>query len=236
MNVQLTRHQLYRWIWTTPVDHVAEVLGISGSAVAKTCRRYRVPTPARGYWRKVQTGQSVSPTPLPDAEDVRLTPVEVSEDIARDLSGDASTFKFEKREPEEEVVSEGRQNLGREHATTRGKIEAESSMEAACLKAILHGPEAPQSESMNQPDAAGLIWFAMEDSRFAQLVCALDRLHSKLPEVDPSTAATVSLWLLAARQQLQHLDPVEQIVESCRLIAMGVVDRPQWWKAVQGLN
>lgn len=84
--MQLNRLQLYTWAWISPVSKIAETLNISGSALAKTCKRYRIPTPSRGYWRRLQAGQSLTRTPLPDPEDAALIPVESSEKQAIELN------------------------------------------------------------------------------------------------------------------------------------------------------
>src|SRR5688572_13100412 len=130
MSVRLTRQQLYRWLWTTPAERIAEVIGISGSALAKTCRRYDVPTPARGYWRRVQTGQNVPATPLPSLEDIRLTSLEVSEEIAATLSGRADMPTTDKRVVDGEVDAATRPASGQEQEPAQGQT-AESPVGAA---------------------------------------------------------------------------------------------------------
>jgi len=84
--MRLTRSQLYRWVWSTPAMHVAEMLKISGPALAKMCKRHNIPRPPRGYWRRVQVGNVVVPTPLPNpGEDVEL-PMVVDEELAGTLA------------------------------------------------------------------------------------------------------------------------------------------------------
>src|SRR4051812_34329625 len=56
-------------VWTAPVLEVAERLGVSDTALSKLCRRARIPIPYRGYWARVEAGQSMTPTPLPPAPD-----------------------------------------------------------------------------------------------------------------------------------------------------------------------
>lgn len=43
-------------VWSLPTVKVAEILGVSDSAVSKRCKVLGVTKPPRGYWRKVQTG------------------------------------------------------------------------------------------------------------------------------------------------------------------------------------
>jgi len=62
-----SREALYRMIWNAPVMEVAERLGVSDVALAKLCRRAAIPTPSRGYWQRIETGQQIPATPLPPA-------------------------------------------------------------------------------------------------------------------------------------------------------------------------
>lgn len=57
------RETLYGLVWTAPVMEVAGRLGVSDVALAKLCRRANIPTPARGYWARTESGQQI-PRPL----------------------------------------------------------------------------------------------------------------------------------------------------------------------------
>lgn len=59
------REQLYSEVWEEPVTKVGEKYGVSDVAIAKLCRRLRVPVPGRGYWARKAAGQAVKQTPLP---------------------------------------------------------------------------------------------------------------------------------------------------------------------------
>lgn len=60
-----TRDKLYEEVWVEPVIKVAERYGVSGVALAKTCRKLSVPLPPRGYWAKVHAGKTPKRPPLP---------------------------------------------------------------------------------------------------------------------------------------------------------------------------
>jgi hypothetical protein len=47
-------------MWT-----LAQRYGLSDVGLAKTCRKFKIPVPGRGYWQQKQAGQKVRPTPLP---------------------------------------------------------------------------------------------------------------------------------------------------------------------------
>ncbi len=66
--VTYDREQLYEAIWSTPCLKLAESLGVSDVALAKTCRRLGVPRPPRGYWAKVEVGDKPRKERLPEAK------------------------------------------------------------------------------------------------------------------------------------------------------------------------
>lgn len=71
--VEMTREELYEHVWTTPIQLLSEALGLSDIGLAKTCRQMEVPKPGRGYWARLDAGQSVEKIqlPPPSAEAVR---------------------------------------------------------------------------------------------------------------------------------------------------------------------
>jgi|AntDeeMinimDraft_6_1070357.scaffolds.fasta_scaffold03886_1 hypothetical protein len=66
---RITREMLYEAVWTDPVSKVAVRYGISGVALAKVCRKHKVPIPSRGYWAKLNAGKTPKRTPLPRAKE-----------------------------------------------------------------------------------------------------------------------------------------------------------------------
>ena len=71
--ITLPRSELYRLVWSKPVTDVAAEFVISDVALAKRCRALNIPLPWRGYWAKVQAGQTPRRTPLPAFRDPRAT-------------------------------------------------------------------------------------------------------------------------------------------------------------------
>jgi len=59
------REKLYQEVWAEPVMTVAKRYGVSGVALAKTCRKLAVPVPPRGYWAKIRPNRKVPRPPLP---------------------------------------------------------------------------------------------------------------------------------------------------------------------------
>lgn len=85
MNKESTREELFARVWEKPVQVVAKELGISGVALAKRCRALQVPTPPRGYWAKIRSGQHEDRPPLANfIEELRVAQQKpVPEDGAR---------------------------------------------------------------------------------------------------------------------------------------------------------
>lgn len=67
MGDTIGRDELYEAVWTAPATKVAARYGITSVALAKICRKLRVPTPPRGYWARIAAGQAVERAPLPKA-------------------------------------------------------------------------------------------------------------------------------------------------------------------------
>src|ERR1035441_2062220 len=57
--VTLTREELYEKVWSIPMQKLAVEFSFSDRGFAKLCRRYEVPVSPRGYWARIQIGQSV---------------------------------------------------------------------------------------------------------------------------------------------------------------------------------
>jgi hypothetical protein len=61
----LRRSELYALVWEKAVQRVAVDVGVSDVAVAKACRKHKIPVPERGYWRRKEWGYKVKQPPLP---------------------------------------------------------------------------------------------------------------------------------------------------------------------------
>ncbi len=63
----MTREELYKKVWAKPTVKLATEFGISDVGLSKICRKLDVPKPPPGYWRRIETGAKIKPTPLPKA-------------------------------------------------------------------------------------------------------------------------------------------------------------------------
>lgn len=60
----LTRKELYNLVWKKPIMQIAKEYGLSDKGLAKLCDRNGIPTPPRGYWARVESGQKIKKPPL----------------------------------------------------------------------------------------------------------------------------------------------------------------------------
>ena len=60
---RFNREKLYDEVWAEPMLKVAPRYGVSDVALAKTCRKLKIPLPGRGYWAKLAAGQTGLPRP-----------------------------------------------------------------------------------------------------------------------------------------------------------------------------
>ncbi len=64
--VDLLRSALYELVWSEPVHRLAPKFSLSDVGFAKICRRNNIPLPPRGYWARLEAGQTPEREPLPD--------------------------------------------------------------------------------------------------------------------------------------------------------------------------
>jgi len=68
----VTRVELYRRVWSTPMRTLAKEFGLSDVGLAKICEKHQIPRPLVGHWVRVQLGQETEQTPLPEIDDPKL--------------------------------------------------------------------------------------------------------------------------------------------------------------------
>jgi hypothetical protein len=61
----LTREDLYELVWSKPTVELAKDFGVSDVGLAKRCRKLGIPIPGRGYWARVDAGQTSYRPKLP---------------------------------------------------------------------------------------------------------------------------------------------------------------------------
>ncbi len=63
--IEIAREDLYELVWSKPMRELATDFGISDVALAKRCRRLSIPVPGRGYWARLDAGQTPYRPKLP---------------------------------------------------------------------------------------------------------------------------------------------------------------------------
>lgn len=61
---ELSREELFALVWEKPTREIAKDFGLSDVAIGNLCARLQVPKPPRGYWARVQAGQTLRRPPL----------------------------------------------------------------------------------------------------------------------------------------------------------------------------
>lgn len=64
----ISREQLHEEVWSKPIVQLAKTYGLSDVGLAKLCKRHDIPRPPRGYWARLEAGQSPRKTPLPPSD------------------------------------------------------------------------------------------------------------------------------------------------------------------------
>ena len=66
--ITLSREDLYELAWSKPISELAKDFCISDVGLAKRCKRLGIPIPGRGYWARVDAGQTPYRPKLPKRE------------------------------------------------------------------------------------------------------------------------------------------------------------------------
>jgi len=64
---RFTRQEFFDLVWSTPMQQLAKEFKLSDVGLAKTCKRYNIPRPERGYWQKAAVGRTPKRPALPEA-------------------------------------------------------------------------------------------------------------------------------------------------------------------------
>ena len=114
--IVITRVDLYRQVWSTPLVQLAARYKTTPAELTKICSRLNVPRPPSGYWLKKSTGKPVAQEdlPPPDAETALEATI-----IAPEKSGPApARVEFENRLSIARAKHRGldvRQDIGHPH-------------------------------------------------------------------------------------------------------------------------
>ena len=94
----ISRLELYRQVWETPVTRLAKEYGLSDVGFAKICKKYNIPRPPRGYWAKKAAGQRMPKEPLPKRSSEEI--IEISPNLSNQFNSteNPNLLKYLERE------------------------------------------------------------------------------------------------------------------------------------------
>ncbi|GIT98802.1 hypothetical protein [Sulfurovum sp. TSL1] len=72
MNRFISREQLYREVWKTPLTKLAPIYNLTTYEMKKLCDTFLIPLPKVGHWSKVAFGKTIVVPPLPVYEKCKL--------------------------------------------------------------------------------------------------------------------------------------------------------------------
>lgn len=51
--VTISREELYKEVWSIPMNKLAEKYSLSGNGLKKICLKHNIPVPYLGYWQRL---------------------------------------------------------------------------------------------------------------------------------------------------------------------------------------
>ncbi|MDO8798956.1 hypothetical protein [Phenylobacterium sp.] len=95
----IPRTELFEDAWKRPLSTIAAEFGISDTALRKICDRHDIPTPGRGYWAKVTSGQTLPKPKLRPAKSPELEVVGIYGAIPRSAEMQAAIAQVRAERP-----------------------------------------------------------------------------------------------------------------------------------------
>lgn len=84
------RAELFDLVWSEPMIHIAQRLGISDVGLRKICTKADIPLPPSGYWMKIKNGKKVPQRPMLPRSSGNDVPITITSSNARmvDINAD----------------------------------------------------------------------------------------------------------------------------------------------------
>lgn len=229
--MKLTREQLYKWVWSCPVTKIAEEIGVSGSGLGRKCKSHNVPTPGRGYWYQVQLGKPVQCLPLPQVDKSSdLVSIQVSDERAKAL--DLLPIPF----AESTDTPAPSKDLGSEIVDPK-KVDYIESSDSSAESNLISGSLSPDGRFAEQDclamvDPKNVMAMAALHSQYESAIRFIKALKEATHSCDAPTRAVLILWIDTARVRIPHSDPIVQVINECRSVALDNGE-PGWWVSLQ---
>lgn len=125
--ITLHRDTLYREVWERPISKVAKDYGLSDRGLAKICARLAVPTPPRGYWAKLESGEKPRIPALPEAKGRVEESVEIRAPSPRsevDLIPEPVVLVADNLRGIHPLVKATQEDLAEGHVDTHGRLHS----------------------------------------------------------------------------------------------------------------
>lgn len=105
--IEWDREKLYDAVWEKSAVQLAKEYGVSDVALAKICKKLKVPKPGLGYWRRKERGFKVAKVPLPSMKDpprlVSRIPSHPKEAPEERLSPELRALAEAERSPDQQI-------------------------------------------------------------------------------------------------------------------------------------
>lgn len=202
------RDTLYKEVWRDPMRNVAKRYGISDVMLKKICKQLDVPTPPRGYWAKVKSGQSPKKPSLP-----------LSQGLTQTHGKRGSISLEEERELNESLIalgSEGLRLLEKAAASVDFKERIQLRPSLSSLKKSLDFPRAvrrvnyPENYALEESisrSSANQVFAALET-----LARTAERVGGAMPEPlrFEILGETISLEISEETRRVEHTITAEE--------------------------
>lgn len=199
--------------------HVAPRLGISDRGLIEVCRRVNIPTPPRGYWRRIQTGQTPDRPPLPNPGDDSVVPLTVDGALFMGIKAGKANTK-------ETARSAAANTAPIEESPAVNRIQPSEPQRTDWVA------EASTRTRVTNPCVEVEYQKLMRSAEVFERHQATGRLLSELSlclsSESPRVSAVIQEWLALMRRQHTLNNPVEQLLVEFRETALGQ-SAPIWW-------
>ncbi len=216
----MTRNDLYTAVWSNPVSHVARRIGMSDRGLIEICRTAEIPTPPRGFWRKVRTGQTPERPSLPRPEDDSNVPVNLDRAPVNGgslPSNGSAVLQVESVAPKEDKPSVLTTTAGPRPTPLSDWLEA--AVSETTTAASVRGEYQKLCGLANVFDQHLLV------TQF------LDQMEASEFKESSRTAAIMRKWVAAMRRHHAKADPVEKVIADFRALSFSR-QKPIWWDSM----
>lgn len=207
----MKRSDLHNAVWKDPVYHVARRLGISDARLNTICKQAEIPTPPRGYWRQLQTGQMPERPPLPRPEDDSVIPFKLD---------DAPTAVIAAK-----PAAAPKQAVNDEAIERTPPAKTGTAIKADWLEFV---PGETRAASAIKGEYQQLLSLASMFENNQAVARFLEQLEAAECSESLRTVTIIRRWVAAMRRHIAETSPVEQALAEFRVLSFSR-QKPLWW-------